>query len=413
MPPRLITVSLFLFQLVFNLILLVFANESVPLTREEAHSAFVNVVYFENRLQASEYATNPASYLWFYLAYKLTPFSDPFYARTFKAIAFAAIAPLIFTFLRRQGQPLPIAAAAGAFVALMPGVFAYSIIGVDMGLELPFGLLAMIAAWSGYPTAAGFTLSLALLSYGSAVAFIPPVALLLRTPQSLLRAALGALIPFALSILWLSNVQMLLLGGGNRGIPAWTCFKTLLRDSLQGHGSYYYTLHGHPGLTRLGLLVTSGLVFAAIRWRTHAHWLLLAAGSITIATFSGFPPGIRRAIPFTAATGICFMLLVGELYRRSRLQYALALAAIAAVCLYDAARVCRELHLHTPADLNLAIPSRSSLSVRFLLGEPGVSFDQIHQIQDLDDPPFNEKAPRFSETRRLLNKRISPTSSAR
>ncbi len=413
LPPRLIAISLFLFQLFFNLILLVFANESIPLTREEAHSSFVNVVYFENRLQASEYATNPASYLWFSLAHKLTPFADPFYGRTLKALIFASIAPLIFIMLRREGQPLPVATAAGAFVALMPGVFAYATVGVDMGIELPLGLLAMLAAHRGYDAVAGFAMALAALSYGSALAFVLPLALLLRTPARLLRAFLAGLIPFAIAILWISNVQILLLGGGNRGVSPWLCFKILVHDALQGYGSYYYTLHGHPALTRLSLLVTSGFVFAAIRWREHGHWLLLAACSFLIATFSGFPPGIRRAIPFTAAAGICFMLLVGELYRRSRLQYSLAIAAITAVCLYDAALVPRDMHRHAPRDLNLAIPSRSSLSVQFLLGEPGVTFDHIQKVEDLDDPPFNAKAPRFSETRRLLEKRFSTTSSAR
>lgn len=435
LPTRLILPALTLFQLTVNLALVFCLNHSNIFTREESHSSFVDVLYFEHRLQASEYATNIAAYLVYWLGFHLTIGPDLFYGRFVKAIIMAAIAPLTYCLLRRH-HTWQFSLLTAAALGLMPGIYLYSALGIDIGLELPFGLLALLLATYSQPIssiAAGATLAFSCLCYGAGLAFVVPVAWLLsRHPnptRRLLLAATAFLSQFLLAILYWTNVQMLLLGGGEPTLSWQSSLTSIAGSLLKGEPSYYYSLAGHPALGPFPIpwLSAAALVFACYRWRQHTVWLLLAAASLILGTFSGFPPGVRRVIPFVAATTILTSLLLQSLLARwPRLHLAIGLATTLLLG-YDLARVARawaSWKVFIPIDFLYIEPStlttspipypRVQAAIFHMLSRPltTLSFEQVEATPDPNDPPFPANATRFSLTQSILEKRKAKATSA-
>lgn len=454
MPSRLVFPFLTLLQIFLNLGLVLCLNHSEILTREEAHSSFVDVAYFENRFQASEYATNIASYLVFWTGYHFFPEPGIFYGRFVKALVMASVTPITFWLLHlRFKQPWQFSLLTALAIGLMPGLYWFSVLGIDIGLEVPFGMLAMLLAT--YPSlrcsfASGGALAFSCLCYGAGLSFVLPVIWLLARHAQLWRrlllAAVAGLLLLASAIAYWKNVQLLLLGGGGASLPLLTSWTRLQGDLLKGLTSYYYPLAGHPALgpSILPWITIGGLVFGLYRWKTHSVWLLLAVSSFLIALFSGQPPGVRRIIPFVPAVTILGGLLLQQLLGKWPRILLLAGCCLILMLGYDMARVANawiRYRAFIPNDFPFAgatpnideaienyklgllpVPDpktlgspRAHFAILNMLTRPApiATFKALAEIVDPDDPPFPLDAARFSLTLRVLQRRLGPTSAAK
>ncbi|WP_162180023.1 ArnT family glycosyltransferase [Bryobacter aggregatus] len=313
-------------------------NSNSFLLMEEAGSSFLDVLYFENRLQVCQVTTNIASYLVFWLGLQAIPDPGIFYGRLVKSVVMAGIPALVYLILHRRLQLNWIfAALAAVVVGLLPGVFYYSVLALDMAMDVPFGLLAIYlafgtTAWSAI--GAGFFLSFAALSYGSGLAFVFPVAYLLwRRPQrwqSLSVAACSGLALVLASIFYWTNTQVLFLGGGSGGSSLWNGARGLYFELTRSGYSYYFTMPAMSalGYFPIGFLGLLGGIYGVARFRRYGVWVLLAIGSAGIGIASGLPFGVRRSIPLVLSLGVLGCGLVWELLQRLEVRRLSILTAI-------------------------------------------------------------------------------------
>jgi hypothetical protein len=420
------------------------------LSREEAHTAFVNVLYFKHRLQASEFATNFAGTLLFALGFDLSPEPGVFYGRMLKSIVMASVPCLCFLLMQLRFEYSKwISLWCALAVGLVPGLYFFYGLGIDIGLEIPFGLAALILAGSQrlwVVGVAGALLMFSALCYGAGIAFGPAVAwYLIRHPDWKKRipvAALGGLIVVGLAVVYWTNVQLLFVGGGGAGkATPWESFLLIRNDLMVGGGSYYYPLNGKPalGLNPLPWVAILGLASAAARWRRLMPLVLVAVSSILLASAAGTLPGVRRALPLVLVAtvlGVCF--LDHHLQRIPRIKMAIGVAVIAGLLI--------DLHLVTqewqagrlfvaqdfefgqkgsslasyrgrdailPDAKSMRFP-RSSYAILHLLTfpNPAVSFESFADVQDQDDPPFPKGATRFSLLAEIWKRRSQPATSS-
>ncbi len=148
----------------------------------------MNVLYFKHRLQASEFATNFAGTLLFALGFDLSPEPGVFYGRMLKAIVMASVPCLCFVLMQlRFDYSKWVSLWCSLAVGLVPGLYFFYGLGIDIGLEIPFGLAALILAGSQrlwVVGMAGVLLMFSALCYGAGLAFGPAVAwFLIRHPD--------------------------------------------------------------------------------------------------------------------------------------------------------------------------------------------------------------------------------------
>jgi hypothetical protein len=419
------------------------------LSREEAHTAFVNVLYFKHRLQASEFATNFAGTLLFALGFDLSPEPGVFYGRMLKAIVMASVPCLCFVLMQlRFDYSKWVSLWCALAVGLVPGLYFFFGLGIDIGLEIPFGLAALILAGSQrlwVVGVAGVLLMFSALCYGAGLAFGPAVAwFLIRHPDWKRRvpvAALGGLVVVGFAVVYWTNVQLLFVGGGGAGkATPWESFLLIRNDLLVGGGSYYYPLNGKPalGLNPLPWVAILGLASAAARWRRLMPLVLVGISSILLASSAGTLPGVRRALPFVlVATVLGVCLLDHYLQRIPRVKMVIGVAMIAGL-LFDLHLVTQEWRagrmfvvqdfelgqkgssledyrtgkLGLPEAKSMGYP-RSSFAILHMLTlpDPVVSFESFADVEDADDPPFPKGATRFSLLPELWKRRSQPGSS--
>ena len=314
--------GLFAVGLAINMALVQCANAQFWLTGEEASVAFKDVVFLRLRLQHDRYDTNLGGHILYFLAHAVHPDPGLWYGRETKAVLMALAGPLTYLFGRRLGLGCVASAFAGICIFLFPGFSSFAWIGMEAGLELLFGGLALYLAcgrsiWT-WPLAAAL-LGFGILVYGGGAAFVVPVLGLIgwrlwrdHDRRSLLSALASAGVfagVLALPSLWWVNTSHAYRGGGTIELArAPVLFLRLLYESFYKPHSYYFfsTSPGLGGVLLLPLLAAG--VYASSR-KPFAWWPLwmLALGSIGLYSIAT-PTGVRRAIPLVFVAS----LLLGE-----------------------------------------------------------------------------------------------------
>ncbi len=170
--------GLFAVGIAINSALVQCANAQFWLTGEEASVAFKDVVFLRLRLQHCRYDTNLGGHILYLLAHAVHPDPGLWYGRETKAVLMALAGPLTYLFARRLGLGFLASMFSGLCIFLFPGFSSFSWIGMEAGLELLFGGLALYLAYGRgiwtWPLAAA-SLGFGILVYGGGAVFVVPV----------------------------------------------------------------------------------------------------------------------------------------------------------------------------------------------------------------------------------------------
>ena len=318
---------LYVIFLVASIALVIAANSQGVLTKEEASSGFVNPAFLEFRLQHHLFGTNFYAYAYFWITKHF--YKELFYSRLAKAVIASTLPCFIFLYLRKRfdfGALEAFAAALG--IAFLPGIFGFSWVGVDFGMEMPIGCCALWLALydsTAAIVASSFLAAVSAETYGAGLAFLAAVAAghawHFRSLASRRTAVLAGFAVMAGTLafpaFWWTNVQTLLTGGGTTQFAG--AFQRLaqLGGELAVQGdSYYFFNNGAPALASplIALLALAGFVMACVR-DARRTWtlLLICVVSVAIYAIAGNVLGVRRAQPLVLALGIFAWLLLRTL----------------------------------------------------------------------------------------------------
>lgn len=285
------------------------ANQQQTLTAEEASSAFVNVAFLEHRLQHHVLSTNFFGYVLFWLGRGIAGGNPLYYGRVVKALWMSLLPGLVFLYLsRRKAMPWLYAVFGAALTMLVPGVLNLGWLGMDSGMDAVFGLTALLLAGHPQPRVrllSALLLGMAILTYGSGLYFVPAVLYELskNPPSKVWWSGAGMLfcVPTIAAILWWTNVQTLIVGGGKPSLAAIGPNLLSLVTELSWRGdSYYFFSNGRPALGS-PLLVVAGVAGLWISRRESRDLILLAATAVVLYAITGGVIGVRRLIPLELA----------------------------------------------------------------------------------------------------------------
>ena len=326
-----------------NIALVHSANAQSWLTGEEASVAFKDIVFLQLRLQHCRYDTNLGGHILYFLAHAVHPDPGLWYGRETKAVLMALAGPLTYLFARKLDLGFMASMFPGLCILLFPGFSSFSWNGIEPGLELLFGGLALYMAYAPsiwtWPLAAA-SLGFGILVYGGGAAFVAPFLGLIgwrvwheRDRRSLIGALVAAGV-FAgvlmLPSLWWVNTFHAYRGGGTiELVQTPVQFLRLLYESFYEPHSYYFfsTSPALGGVQLLPLLAAGAYVS---RRKALAWWplWLLALGSIGLYSITT-PTGVRRAIPLVFVAS----LLLGEALDWALQSRRLSRAAVVSVSL--------------------------------------------------------------------------------
>ena len=135
--------------LAYYLALVHSVNVQRILTGEEASVSFLDVVFLEIRYQHNRFCTNIGGHVLFWIGSFLTPGHSLFWCRYWKAFEMAFLPPLVFLFfVHRLRLSWQASVFAGLCLVFLPGVTAYAWIGIEPGLDMIFGVLALYLVMS-------------------------------------------------------------------------------------------------------------------------------------------------------------------------------------------------------------------------------------------------------------------------
>jgi hypothetical protein len=301
------------------------------LSGEEASVSILDVVAVPARFQPTEYATNFAGHLHFWVFSHLDPSLGLLYGRSWKAGAMALLAPLAYLTLRRRLSCGRATAALGAaVVVLLPGVRALAWLATENGLEAVWGMATLLLVtsrrrwWVLAPVAAGVSVS----TYGAGLAWagaagVVAVVRLVRSARRLrdTAAVLGATVVGAVIVcfplVWWEGGGTIVVGGGSvdSARPGHALTTLLSELTLRGHSYYYFT--GAPALGSLWLAVALALCLVlATAWRP-ALWPWTATLVLTVVLYavSGGVLGVRRTVAVPVVAGLALAVAVDQLVR--------------------------------------------------------------------------------------------------
>jgi hypothetical protein len=295
------------------------ANHQGVLTGEEATVSFADVVALSERFQLSHYSTNFGGHVFYWVASKLDPSFDLYYARWWKAAAMGGLAPLVFLTLRRRLGCARAAAALGALaVCLLPGVTAFSWLATENGLEAVAGMWGLLIAtsrrpvWWMAPALAAVSISL----YGSGLAWASAIGAVLlwrlahsrRRLPSLVRVSAATVLGlgFVVFPLWWWHGGTIVTGGGARGVSPDPQALVQLAGELFSSGNSYYYFNSQPALgpSALAILSATALLWCAVRRRRVWPWLTVLIATVILYAMSGGVLGVRRAISISVVAGM-------------------------------------------------------------------------------------------------------------
>jgi hypothetical protein len=338
------------------------ANRQQTLTAEEASSSFVAVAFLEHRLQHHRMNTSFPSYVLFWLGRRVLGLKSLFYGRLVKAMWMSLLPVLLFLYLqRRKALPAQYAVFSALLIMLVPGVLSLGWLGTDMGMDSVWGLAALLLAGHAQPrirVLSALLLGVAILAYGSGLIFIPPVVYewfhRSRSKAWWLAAAALFCAPAICAVLWWTNIQTLVLGGGKTTLSLIGPNLLSMLTELAWRGdSYYFFSNGRPALGN-PVIVLAGIAGLWIARRQSRELLLLAGTAVFLYAITGGVIGVRRLVPLDLALVCGVGLLAQSLAARSqRWQWAVGIAAIVAIALLigSAAQQRQEL-----ADGRIALP---------------------------------------------------------
>lgn len=397
----LVCLGLFTVGIAINFALVNSANSQFWLTGEEASVAFKDVVFLRLRLQHDRYDTNLGGHILYFLAHAVHPDPGLWYGRETKALLMALAGPLTYLCARRLGLSLRASTFSGLCIFLFPGFSSFSWLGMEAGLEILFGGLALYLAYGvtfwTWPLA-GALLGFSILVYGGAAAFVLPVMGLIgwrvwrdRDRSALICAVAAAGIfvgVLSLPSLWWVNTSHAYRGGGTiELVRAPILFLRLLYESFYKPHSYYFfsTSPALGGVLLLPLLATG--VYASTR-KPLAWWplWLLALGSVGLYSIAT-PTGVRRSIPLVFVSSLLLGALFDWLVHSRRLSRAAVMMVALAVVLLLAsqtlatARAIRDRQLMLPRDFDWI-----GADMRMILDHQSVDRRTRAAVLDLKNP---------------------------
>jgi hypothetical protein len=306
----LLAVALYLVAAGWFLWLAAAASAQGVITGEEASITHRDAMSIAMAWQPSMYSTNVASQVFYWLAGHLDPDYGLLYARKWKAVATALLAPLLYLAARRRlGCGRFPAVVAGVLVTVMPGVSVVSWVGTENGLEAVAGAAALYTVTSSrrwWPLgliAAGLAVSLYTAGLAWAVVVAVAAATRIRSVRTGLAvgiAALGGAAAVLWPLAWWRNGGQLVTGGGGAGADL-TAIPSNLAQAARyavSSGSSYYYFSPIPTLGGRGVaaLLLVGAVVAVVARPAARWWAAVAVVAIGIYAVSTGIPGARRLI---------------------------------------------------------------------------------------------------------------------
>ncbi|GAA4814096.1 hypothetical protein GCM10023200_59760 [Actinomycetospora chlora] len=285
------------------------ASAQGVITGEEASVSHRDAMALAVRWQPSIWSTNAAGQLFYWAAGHLDPDYGLLYARTWKAVASALLAPLLYvTAQRRLGCGRASAVLAGVVGVALPAVSLLAWVGIETPLDVVAGLAALLLVtsrtrwwWLGL-VMAGVAVSLYTAALASAGAVVV-VALVraVRAPLGFLAGAAGGALVVVTPLWWWRNGGIVVTGGGRAG-PEPAAAGEHLRE-LGGYaldsGSSYYWFADLPALGApwiAAVLVVGALVGIAARVGQLWPWLLAGVLAVALYAVASGVPGTRRVL---------------------------------------------------------------------------------------------------------------------
>ena len=341
------------------------ANLQAVLTGEEASVTFVDVVAIGERFQWTNFSTNFASHIVFWVGSLVDPSFDLFYGRIVKAILMALLAPLLYLTMRRRFQSSPVPAAIAALVGVaLPGVISFSWLATETGFDAIAGLVGLLVAtskrswWWTAPVFAGVCVSLYgggipwALAIGAAIAvrLVSSFRQDWRAWSAVASSSLAALTVVFFPVYWWRGGRVVLGGGSLDLSEPWVALSDLFAGNVIGAQSYYY-FNNQAGLGSVGiaLIGLAGLFWLMVELPRVWPWLFVLTATIAMYAVSGGILGIRRtiAIPLICALAIGFILqrLADRVRELHRAAPAVALGIMAVILLAPLGTQASENHL--------------------------------------------------------------------
>lgn len=349
LPELGLAVGLYLLAVGWFLWLGTAASAQHVITGEEASITHRDAMSIAMAWQPSMYSTNVASQVFYWAAGHLDPHYGLLYARKWKAVATAVIAPLLYlTARRRLGCGRIAAIVAGVLVTVLPGVSAVAWVGTEDGLEAVAGAAALYAVTSSrrwWPLGllgAGLSISLytAGLSWALVVAVVAVTRIRsVRTASSVVLAAVGGAAVVVWPLVWWHNGGQLVTGGGGAGADVTAVPANLgqaARYAVDSGSSYYYfsplpTLGGRG----VAALLLVGAVAAVVARPAARWWAAVAVVAVGIYAVSTGVPGARRLVAVAVVAALLAAVSLDVLLHSTRVpaiaRVAVAVAATLAV----------------------------------------------------------------------------------
>jgi hypothetical protein len=298
------------------------ASSQGVITGEEASITHRDTMALAMGWQPSMWSTNAAGQLFYWAAGHLDPDYGLLYARKWKAVATALLAPLLYlTARRRLGCGRAGSVLAGGVVVLLPGVSVMSWLAIETPLDVVAGVAALYLVtsrrrwwWLGL-VLAGLAVSLYTAGLATAVAVVAVAVVAVargRDVRTVVPALAGALAGLALvlaPLAWWQNGGIVVTGGGRSGADLSQVgghLDELARYTLSSGSSYYYfsDLPALGGPWVAGALALLALVALVARGALLWPWALAGVLTVGLYVVSSGVPGVRRVVLAVVVLGL-------------------------------------------------------------------------------------------------------------
>ncbi|GLZ46579.1 hypothetical protein Acsp06_27640 [Actinomycetospora sp. NBRC 106375] len=287
------------------------ASTQGVLTGEEASITHRDTLALRLGWQPSVWSTNVGAQLYYWAAGHLSSDYGLFYARPWKALGTALLAPLVFgTARRRLACRRGPAALAAVLTVALPGVSMLAWVAIETPLDVVVGLAALLVVtssrrgwWAG-PTIAGLAVSTYTAGLAGAAAVVLVALSRIRGWRDAVAVAAGVAGGLAIvlaPLAWWSNGGIVVTGGGRAGADpaqAGAHLAEMLGYAVRSGASYYY----FSDLPALGGPVIAVVLLAGAAVATWSRpalvwpWAAALGASLVLYAVSSGVPGTRRLV---------------------------------------------------------------------------------------------------------------------